>query len=328
MTDEKKIIKEAIDDIKPDAYMKTRLMAKIEEPKKKSRKNILKPIVSCTLALAVLAGVGTYGMTREKEPTTTQTSTAKALNHNFNIIAYAQDNGKVKEKATLSNDVLSFPSYKLKVENVNGDVQISYSNTMGFKIDKNANIEKVTFESEKGYFEFTDYDLWFSQIKNGNYYVDIELTKDEQDKYLSTLEESHENEVKAIYNEIAKSRDLSKYFGTNSQNTELYSFAYGTRKDKPVITLTNKKLHDEIFKRDRKITVNADDLQKELNENALWYDSENATDTLLKNPDMPFEKLEGDTIIVTAKFKDGQQATKKIKTSFNSKGELQLQYVK
>ena len=31
MTDEKKIIKEAIDDIKPDVYMKTRLQAKIKE---------------------------------------------------------------------------------------------------------------------------------------------------------------------------------------------------------------------------------------------------------------------------------------------------------
>lgn len=328
MTDEKKIIKEAIDDIKPDAYMKTRLMAKIEEPKKKSRKNILKPIVSCTLALAVLAGVGTYGMTREKEPTTTQTSTAKALSHNFNIVAYAQEDDKVKEKATLSNDIISLPSYKLKMEKVNGDVQVSYDNSVGFNIDKNANIKKVTFESEKGYFQFTNQDLYFSQMKKGNYYVDIELTKDEQDKYVSTLEDANEDEVKAIYNEIAKSRDLSKYFGTNSQNTDLYSFSYGTRKDKTVITLTNKKLHDEIFKYDRKITVSVDDLQKELNENALWYDNQNAIDTLLKNPDTPFEKLEGDTITVTAEFKDGQQATKKIKTSFNSKGELQLQYVK
>ena len=276
MTDEKKIIKEAIDDIKPDVYMKTRLQAKIEEPKRKSAKSLLKPVLSCTLALAVLMGVGSYGMTRDKMPTTTQASSAKISDHSFNIVAYAQDNGKVEERATLSNDVLSFPSYKLRVEKVNGDVQ----------------------------------------------------TKDEQDKYASSLEDAKENEVKAIYNEIAKSRDLSKYFGTNSQNTDLYSFSSGTRKDKQVITLTNKKLHDEIFKYDRKITVNADDLQKELNENALWYDNENATDTLLKNPDIPFEKLEGDTITVTAEFKDGQQATKKIKTSFNSKGELQLQYVK
>lgn len=37
MKDEKKIIKAAIDDIKPDAYMKTRLQAKIEEPKRKKR---------------------------------------------------------------------------------------------------------------------------------------------------------------------------------------------------------------------------------------------------------------------------------------------------
>ncbi len=328
MTDEKKIIKDAIDDIKPDAYMKTRLMAKIEEPKKKSHKSILKPIVSCTLALAVLAGVGTYGMTRDKTPTATQTSTVKALNHSFNIVAYAQDDDKIKEKATLSNDMISLPSYKLKVEKVNGDVQVSYDNGVGFNIDKNANIKKVTFESEKGYFQFTNQDLYLSQMKNGNYYVDIELTKEEQDKYVSTLEDTNEGGVKAIYNEIAKSRDLSKYFGDKSQNTELYSFAYGSRKDKAVIILTNKKLHDKIFKRDRKITVNAEDLQKEINENALWYDNENATDTLLKNPDIPFEKLEGDTIIVTAEFKDGQQATKKIKTSFNSKGELQLQYVK
>ena len=167
MTDEKKIIKEAIDDIKPDVYMKTRLQAKIEEPKRKSAKSLLKPVLSCTLALAVLMGVGTYGMTRDKTPVTTQTSSAKVSDHSFNIVAYAQDNGKVEERATISNDVLSFPSYKLRVEKVNGDVQISYDNSVGFNIDKNANIKKVTFESEKGYFEFTNHDLYFSQMKKG-----------------------------------------------------------------------------------------------------------------------------------------------------------------
>lgn len=328
MKDEKKIIKAAIDDIKPDAYMKTRLQAKVKEPKRKSAKSFLKPALSCTLALAVLAGVGTYGMTRDNTPVTSQTSNVKLSSHSFNIVAYAQSDGNVEEKAVLSNDILSLPSYKLNVEKVNGDVQISYTNNMGFKIDKNANIEEITFESEKGYFEFTNYDLQLSQMKKGNYFVDIELTKDEQDKYITALENAKESEVKAIYNKIAKSRDLSKYFGNKSQNTDLYSFSYGTRKDKPVITLTDKKLNGEIFKYDRKITVNADELQKEINENSLWYNNQNAIDTLFKNPDTPFEQLEGDTITVTAKFKDGQTATKKIKTSFNSKGQLQLQYVK
>ena len=51
-------------------------------------------------------------------------------------------------------------------------------------------LKKVTFESEKGYFQFTNHDLYFSQMKKGNYYVDIELTKDEQDKYASSLEDA------------------------------------------------------------------------------------------------------------------------------------------
>ena len=31
-------------------------------------------------------------------------------------------------------------AYKLRVEKVNGDVQVSYDNSVGFNVDKNANI--------------------------------------------------------------------------------------------------------------------------------------------------------------------------------------------
>ena len=54
MTDEKKIIKEAIDDIKPDVYMKTRLQAKIEEPKRKSAKSFLSLHLAVPLHLPCL----------------------------------------------------------------------------------------------------------------------------------------------------------------------------------------------------------------------------------------------------------------------------------
>ncbi len=111
-------------------------------------------------------GVGSYGMTRDKMPTTTQSSSAKISDHSFNIVAYAQDNGKVEERATLSNDVLSFPSYKLRVEKRSMVMcRFQHQNSVGFNIDKNANIKKVTFESEKGYFQFTNHDLYFSQMK-------------------------------------------------------------------------------------------------------------------------------------------------------------------
>lgn len=78
--------------------MKTRLQAKIEEPKRKSAKSFLKPALSCTLALAVLAGVGTYGMTRDNTPVTSQTSNVKLSSHSFNIVAYAQDENGNKSK--------------------------------------------------------------------------------------------------------------------------------------------------------------------------------------------------------------------------------------
>jgi hypothetical protein len=60
----------------------------------------------------------------------------------------------------------------------------------------------------------------------------------------------------------------------------------------------------------------------------VYYSADDAIYALIKNPDLKYEDLPSDTITITVKFKDGQTATKKIKTSFNSKGQLQLQYVK
>lgn len=59
----------------------------------------------------------------------------------------------------------------------------------------------------------------------------------------------------------------------------------------------------------------------------MYYSADDAIYALIKNPDLKYEDLPSDTITITVKFKDGQKATKKIKTSFNSKGQLQLQYV-
>lgn len=54
MKDEKKIIKAAIDDIKPDVYMKTRLQAKIKEPKEKALNHFLSLHLAVPLHLPCL----------------------------------------------------------------------------------------------------------------------------------------------------------------------------------------------------------------------------------------------------------------------------------
>ena len=210
MKDEKKIIKAAIDDIKPDVYMKTRLQAKIEEPKRKSAKSFLKPALSCTLALAVLAGVGTYGMTRDNTPVTSQTSNVKLSSHSFNIVAYAQDeNGNQCENITLGeNDVTTLKNYRVKAyKDSDGYQAVKSGCESGFAINAK-NVAEVTFESENGKFSYYDMLLQSKLIDEGKFYVEIPLTDEENKLY----HDKYENKDREFYNYLSKHKDLSKYF--------------------------------------------------------------------------------------------------------------------
>ena len=326
--DEKKIIKEAIDDIKPDVYMKTRLQAKIEEPKRKSAKSFLKPALSCTLALAVLAGVGTYGMTRDNTPVTSQTSNAKLSSHSFNIVAYAQDeNGNKSKNITLENDDIStIENFYIKVNTESdGNLAVETSSKSGFGINAD-NVSEATFESENGTFNYFDIPLQNKLIDEGKYYVEIPLTDEENKLY----HDKYENKDREFYNYLAKYKDLSKYFNGKSQNAEDYGIYYSDKNDyknENQLLLASKKYYFKLLNSDcKKLTAktyrNGDKIQ-----DVIYY-ANGASNALLKNPDLKYEDLPSDTITITVKFKDGQKVTKKIKTSFNSKGQLQLQYVK
>lgn len=328
MKDEKKIIKAAIDDIKPDVYMKTRLQAKIEEPKRKSAKSFLKPALSCTLALAVLAGVGTYGMTRDNTPVTSQTSNAKLSSHSFNIVAYAQDeNGNQCENITLGeNDVTTLKNYRVKAyKDSDGYQAVKSGCESGFAINAK-NVAEVTFESENGKFSYYDIPLQNKLIDEGKYYVEIPLTDEENKLY----HDKYENKDREFYNYLAKYKDLSKYFNGKSQDAKDYGIYYSDKNDyknENQLLLAPKKYYFKLLKSDcKKFTAktyrNGDKIQ-----DVIYY-ANGASNALLKNPDLKYEDLPSDTITITVKFKDGQKATKKIKTSFNSKGQLQLQYVK
>ena len=328
MTDEKKIIKEAIDDINPDVYMKTRLQAKIEEPKRKSAKSFLKPALSCTLALAVLAGVGTYGMTRDNTPVTSQTSNAKLSSHSFNIVAYAQDeNGNQCENITLGeNDVTTLKNYRVKAyKDSDGYQAVKSGCESGFAINAK-NVAEVTFESEKGKLSYYDMLLQSKLIDEGKFYVEIPLTDEENKLY----HDKYENKDREFYNYLSKYKDLSKYFNEKSQNAEDYGIYYSDKNDyknENQLLLAPNKYYFKLLKSDcKKLTAktyrNGDKIQ-----DVIYY-ANGASNALLKNPDLKYEDLPSDTITITVKFKDGQKVTKKIKTSFNSKGQLQLQYVK
>lgn len=328
MKDEKKIIKAAIDDIKPDAYMKTRLQAKIKEPKRKSVKSFLKPALSCTLALAVLAGVGTYGMTRDNTPVTSQTLNVKLSSHSFNIVAYAQDeNGNKSKSITLENDDIStIENFYIKVNTESdGNLAVETSSESGFGINAD-NVSEATFESENGTFNYFDIPLQNKLIDEGKYYVEIPLTDEENKLY----HDKYENKDREFYNYLSKHKDLSKYFNGKSQNAEDYTIYYSDKNDyknENQLLLASKKYYFKLAKSDCK-KFTAKTYRKGDKIQGVLYFANGASNALLKNPNLKYEDLPSDTITITVKFKDGQTATKKIKTSFNSKGQLQLQYVK
>lgn len=299
--------------------MKTRLQAKIEEPKRKSAKSFLKPALSCTLALAVLAGVGTYGMTRDNTPVTSQTSNAKLSSHSFNIVAYAQDeNGNQGENITLGeNDVTTLKNYKVKAyTDSDGYQTVKSGSESGFAINAK-NVAEVTFESEKGTFSYYDMLLQSKLIDEGKYYVEIPLTDEENKLY----HDKYENKDREFYNYLSKHKDLSKYFNGKSQNAEDYGIYYSDKNDyknENQLLLAPKKYCDEFAKSDsKKITVktyrDGDKIQD------VYYSADDAIDALIKNPNLKYEDLPSDTITITVKFKDGQTATKKSRPHLTQK---------
>ena len=267
-------------------------------------------------------------MTRDNTPVTSQTSNVKLSSHSFNIVAYAQDeNGNKSKNITLENDDIStIENFYIKVNTESdGNLAVETSSESGFGINAD-NVSEATFESENGTFNYFDIPLQNKLIDEGKYYVEIPLTDEENKLY----HDKYENKDREFYNYLSKYKDLSKYFNGKSQNAEDYAIYYSDKNDyknENQLLLAQKKYYFKLLKSDcKKFTAktyrNGDKIQ-----DVIYY-ANGASNALLKNPDLKYEDLPSDTITITVKFKDGQKATKKIKTSFNSKGQLQLQYVK
>lgn len=60
---------------------------------------------------------------------------------------------------------------------------------------------------------------------------------------------------------------------------------------------------------------------------AVLYKPEEAIDALFKTDEVDYSRLPSDTITVSVTFKNGSKAEKKIKTSFDKEGCMQMEYV-
>lgn len=318
-------IKNAIDDIQPDIYMKTRLKAKVGDYKRPNSLAVLKRAGAGVLALAVFcASLGTYSALNKNNDDGTA---------DFTIIAYAADENNGKVETPLTEDKITLPNVRLEKDESDGNGIQQCSG--GFIVDAE-NIDTITIKSEHGEFLYwdtakQDYD---ERVKGVINFIKIPLTDEEYADY-------KENFYSGIYynrekdSEFAKkildSKDCKKYFGKNSMNLKLYDFDV-VSKDKSTDGINQLILQnvDLLYDRYYHHTDEAECVIKQydskekveigyLNNDVLDY----FNDDKLNVSDTP-----NDTITITVKFDDGQKVTKRLNISFNSDAVMEVEFIK
>lgn len=332
---EKNIIKSAIEEMKSDPYMKTRISAKINEQTKSKRNYIWKKAAAALLAFVLVLGGagGFYQHYDQNNIISTLPETTNNTAPDFAIIAYARDNTDKKAIVELSDDNISLMNMKIKVyKDFDGIWTCETSSTAGFEI-KAENVDSVTFKSEIGKFRYYDSPLRIYQEKTGEYYAaKIPLTDEENAKYLNQMNTEgigREYQLEFL-SEILNSRDCSQYFSGDVADLDKYSVIYSDKEDmdnmNQLCLVDMAKSNRELMIRDQKEFTAKTYSDDDVISNVYYFPDEIST-YLNENPYTKFSDLPADNICITVKFKSGERVTKQLKVTFNDDGIMQLAYV-
>ena len=113
-------IKKAVNSVKADAFMQTRLKQKVES-KVNKRKSTAKPLISSVLAVCMLAAVGLYATNYNVKDNNFTSTEVQSTNDSKSyldtvMVVYAQD-GKIENKK-LKLNVTTPLKYSLKVYDI------------------------------------------------------------------------------------------------------------------------------------------------------------------------------------------------------------------
>lgn len=155
---EKNIVKSAIEEIKPDPYMKTRISAKISEQRNTPKNYVWKKAAAALLAFVfILGGAGgfyQYYNHNNMINITSETTNNTALD--FTIIAYASDDTDKKSAVKLDENTINLFNSKISIgldEYGNWEVHSSADGAIDIIAE---DISEVTFKSENGGFIYMD----------------------------------------------------------------------------------------------------------------------------------------------------------------------------
>lgn len=332
--------KKAFDDITPDLYMQTRILANIKDKRKKHFP--IKGVLSGMVALALVAGCfgGIHYATAKDE----------YVDRPFSIMVVdASEDIPITEE--LGEDTLIFPSMFIEVaKNENGDgipvERVSGYDDGGFAVTGD-DIELVQYKCENGGFVYFDMLKMEYDIQNQNFYqIIIPVDAKDAEEVNQYIEESIMNSETTALRKYMENHDVSEYFN-DEENLADYWVYFGKECD--YLGPDNNSQNYAFF------LYNSDNYSIDYVQDAENFDSNEVTvkmypvstehlsedwkdalkgyvsyfpDTmpLTENPDMKYSELPEDEITIIATYKDGKKAKRVVTVSFNDEGYAQFAF--
>lgn len=323
--------KKAFDNVAPDMYMETRILANIKD--KKSKKHFpLKAVISGAVALALAAGC--FGGIQYKTAYTDRP---------FSVMVVDASDDEVIAKE-ICEDAISLPHLQLLYNEEDSSVSESNDNEISFSVSGD-DIDFVQYKSESGYFYYFDEAKMLYDQENRDFYsIVIPVTDEEAEEITGWINGHNVNVETGALKEYMKTHDLSKYFGNNTVNLEDYWVYFEKCADTIgyenengyAFFLIEEERGIEYYKIDtdsNELMVKNYDISEETRNKyyrdeavlmSIAYSPQNAVSALLDNPDINKSELPGDKITITVTFKDGKRAKKIITVSFDDEGYAQF----
>lgn len=337
--------KKAFDDVSPDMYMQTRILANIKEKRKKRLP--LKAALSGVLAVAIVAGCA--GGMHYKNLNT-------YIDRPFSVmVVNASDDLIISEE--IAEDKLIFPSLHIGVEKEpDGEGGYNYNTYSDDETGLGVvgdDIDYVQYQSLNGSLMYQDVLKTWYDMENGGFYQVIIPVADEDVKEINAvINESKWNPEQTALKKYMENHDTSKYFGKYNPDDDYWVYFgkycdyIGLENDSEdyAFFLYNTENYEEDYIQDTwdedlsEITVKMYPLSEKgtsaLTEEEkktlgnISYFPDGASNALSENPQMKLSELPEDEITIIVTFKDGKKAKKVITVSFDDNGDAVFAYKK
>lgn len=324
----KEDIKSCIDEIKADAYMKTRIKANIKPAKKRS---FAKPLISAVTAFALLIGIG-LGVNQvydEKSPDITPSntySTNKGL-LDFSIVAYAaSDTGETGEAVLLSEDNINIINdakvILSQIKSIDGGYVYAIDGKCAFDISAE-NMKRVTVKTDGGTLYYNDEQLKQHLIKNGEYYKAVIPLTAEQNEYVLSLDEAQFINDRERFEQFATEYDVSQYL--EGVDIDKCGVEYDAYSETPCFKLYEFEFLNSFWKHHiDEISVDIYNSAAGVKDMRYYPDSfverMNNSAVIVLSPSEPV-----DSIYITVEFENGESVTKRIDVYFGDGAESQIE---